>query len=38
MEEKKAEELEGLLQTKYGYSKEKAKKELNDFLDSNKES
>jgi uncharacterized protein YjbJ (UPF0337 family) len=29
------EELEGLLQTKYGYAKERADKEIDDFIDSN---
>lgn len=29
------EELEGLLQKKYGYAKERADKEIDDFIDSN---
>lgn len=29
------EELEGLLQKKYGYAKDKADKEIDDFIDSN---
>ncbi|MEA5003004.1 MAG: CsbD family protein [Christensenella sp.] len=31
-----SEKLVGLLQTKYGYGKEKAKKELDDFINSHK--
>lgn len=29
------EELEGLLQQSYGYEKDRAKKEINDFIDHN---
>ena len=31
-----SEKLVGLLQTKYGYAKEKANKELDDFINSHK--
>jgi len=31
-----SEKLVGLLQTKYGYAKEKARKELDDFINSHK--
>ena len=32
----KAEQLQGLLQTKYGYTKEKAAKEYDDFINGHK--
>ncbi|MBP2667009.1 MAG: hypothetical protein H6Q76_1989 [Firmicutes bacterium] len=32
----KAEKLQGLLQTKYGYSKDKAKEEYEGFINGNK--
>jgi len=32
----KSEKLLGLLQTKYGYSKEKAQEEYNSFIDTHK--
>lgn len=35
--EGKSEELQGQLQKKYGYSKEKATEEINKFLEKNKQ-